>query len=636
VRVEIGESVSQTLEAPVATSACGCACSAEQAQRWKTPLIAALLAVFTLTLYAASLRNGFVALDDPVYITANPLIKSGLVWTNVVGAWNAIITGEWHPLTLISHMADVQMFGTKPAGHHFVSALWHAFNVALLFLLLNAATRFRGRSAVVAGLFAAFPLNVEAVAWAAERKSLLSTAFLLLAIGAYGWYVRRPGVPRYLLVMLFFALGLMSKPMIITLPCALLLLDYWPLRRFDLPGPRAGMNLGWGRQFLKLAAEKIPLLLVSAGSSLIATHAMRRYGAVVSLDFYPVQWRVKNTIFSYLLYIGKGLWPTHLAVFYPYQGSTLPVWKVAAAGLVLLGITAAVWHFREKRFLVTGWFWYLGILVPVIGIVQVGHQGLADRYAYVPFIGIFVMLVWLVSEIGEWLSLSRVMLTALALAAIAGYAVTTYAQIGYWHDSYTLWAHAVEVTSQNAFAEESLAQILTDNGRPDLAAQHFEAAIGYLPRWPMAHFDYANLLQQQGRFPDALREYRLALAYETEPDEACASHTNMGAIFIQLNQLPAAVAEFNAAISVRPKNWLPYLNRGLVEYTQGDLEAALKDFSQSLQLEPTPKAYLWQGKALEDKGSLTEAATAYQNALRAEPDLNEARDRLNAIRTKLR
>jgi protein O-mannosyl-transferase len=628
--------VSQTLEAPVTTTGCGCACAGAQAERWKTALIAAGLAAFTLGLYATSLHNGFVALDDPVYITANPLIKNGLVWRHVLDAWNAIITGEWHPLTLISHMADVQMFGLRPAGHHFMNALFHAFNVVLLFLLLKAATGFTERSAVVAGLFAAFPLNVEAVAWAAERKSVLSTAFLFLAFGAYGWYVRRPAVGRYLLVMLCFALGLMSKPMIITLPCVLLLVDYWPLRRWNLPSGNAEADAGWGRRFLKLAAEKIPLLLLSMGSSIITTRAMRRYGAVVPLNFYPVEWRVKNTIFSYLLYIGKGLWPTHLAVFYPYLGSTIATWKVAAAGVTLLAITATVWRFREKRYLVTGWFWYLGILVPVIGIVQVGHQGLADRYAYVPFVGIFVILVWLASETAERMGVSRVAMSALALAAIGGYAVTTYAQIGYWHDSYKLWAHAVDVTSENAFAEESLAQILVENGRSDLAGPHFEKATAFLPRWPMAHFDYANMLQEQGRFQEAIREYRLAIANETEPDEACASHANMGAIFIRENQLPEAISEFNAAIGIRPKNWLPYLNRGLVEYTQGDLEAATRDFSQSLRLTPTPKAYLWLGKAQEDKGLLAQAESNYESALRMEPDLREAQTQLSAVRAKAR
>lgn len=598
-------------------------------------MIAFLLAAFTLALYAPSLRNGFVSLDDPLYVTDNPLINQGLVWAHVVRAFNTIITGEWHPLTLISHMADVQMFGQNAAGHHFMSALWHAFNVVLLFLLLKAATGFTERSAAVAGLFAAFPLSVETVAWASERKSLLSTAFLFLAIGAYGWYVRRPGIARYLWIVLCFVLGLMCKAMIVTLPCALLLLDYWPLKRFDLPGPRTKVDAAWGRRLLMLIAEKIPLFVLSFLSARITSRGMEKYGAVVSVDFYPLQWRVKNTIFSYLLYILKGFWPTHLAVFYPYQAATLAVWKVVAAGVVLAGITAAVWRFREKRFLITGWFWYVGILVPVIGIVQVGHQALADRYAYVPFIGLFVILVWLGSELADRARLSRVTLYALTLALIAGYAVTTYAQIGYWHDTYTLWSHAAKVTSGNAFAEENLAQMLIERGRPDLAEQHFVAATGYLPRWPVAHFDFARLLQTQQRFPEAIREYRLALAYETEPDEACAAHINLGAIFIQQQQLDAALTEFNAAISVKQDNWLAFLNRGLVEYTEGNLDAATKDFSQAVRVTPTPKDYLWLGRGLEDKGELSQAAAAYENALRMEPDLTEAQTRLTAIRAKL-
>jgi Tfp pilus assembly protein PilF len=608
---------------------------APQPRSGKTLLVALLLAAATLALYAPSLRNDFVGLDDPVYVTFNPLVRQGLSWHNIPLTFNAIVTGEWHPLALMSHMADVQMFGLKPAGHHFTSMLWHALNVVLLFLLLKKATGYMARSAVVAALFAVFPLNVETVAWIAERKSLLSMAFLLLALFAYGWYVRRPSIARYLPIMLFFALGLMSKSMIITLPCALLLVDYWPLKRLDLPGLKTAPDRSWGRTFLKLVAEKIPLFLLSVVSALITVRGMRRYGALVSADFYPLRWRIKNTIFSYLLYILKGLWPTHLSVFYPYQAGTLAMWKVVAAGLVLVAITAVVWHFREKRYLVTGWFWYLGTMVPVIGIVQVGHQAMADRYAYVPFLGLFVIAVWLVSELADRTGLSRPTLAAITFTVLAGCAVTTYLQIGYWHDTYSLYSHAVEVTTRNAFAEENLAELLVEKGRPDLAALHYEATLRYLPQWSVGHFNFGVMLQQQQRFVEAIREYQLALAYETDVDEACATHINLGAIFIRQNQMAAALSEFNTAIALRPTNGLAFLNRGLLEYSQGSLDAATNDFSQAVQFMPTPKNYFWLGRALEDQGALSQAANAYENVLQMEPDMNEAQARLNAIRPKL-
>ncbi len=598
--------------------------------------IALLLAMGTLGLYAHSLRNNFIGLDDPVYVVDNPLINQGLVWNHIVRSFNTLVTGEWHPLALISHMTDVQLFGLKPAGHHFVSALWHAFNVVLLFLLLERATGYLRRSALVAAFFAVLPLNVETVAWIAERKSLISTAFLLLALFAYGWYVRKPGVARYLLVMLCFALGLMSKSMIITLPCALLLVDYWPLKRMDLPSAKTGSISDWSVTFVRLVAEKIPLLLLAVFSAWATTRGMRRYGALISMDYYPLPWRVKNVIFSYLRYIAKGLWPTHLAVFYPYQGSTLPIWKVVFAAVVLVAITATVWHFRETRYLVTGWFWYLGTLVPVIGIVQVGHQALADRYAYVPFLGLFVAVVWLGSELVERFAVSGMMLAALTSAVLLGYAVSTYAQIGYWHDTYALYFHAAEVTSENAFAEEQLGGMLVEDGRPDLAASHFEAAIRYLPQWSVSHFDYALLLQHQKRIDESVRQYQLALAYETDLSEAFAAHINLAAIFFDEKKLSAALSELNAALKIKPTNGLALMNRGLVEYSQRNLDVAVQDLSDAARNKQGPESYFWLGHALEDKGEFNKAADAYQAALRLKPDLDEARIRLDAIGMKLR
>ena len=600
-----------------------------------TWMVALLLAASTLALYAPSLHNDFIGLDDPVYVTDNPLIRGGLVWHNIPLVFNAVVTGEWHPLALLSHMADVQIYGMNPAGHHFTSALWHAFNVALLFLLLRRVTGYLGRSVAVAGLFAVLPLNVEAVAWIAERKSLISAAFMLLALLAYGWYVAKPSAVRYVTIMLCFALGLMAKSMIITLPCALLLLDYWPLKRFDLPGTAKPDSPPWSHTFWKLVAEKIPLLLLSVVSALITMRGMRRYGAVVSANFYPLDWRIKNTVFSYLRYILKGLWPAHLAAFYPYDAGKLPMWEVAGAVAVLLAITWLVWHFRAKRYLVTGWFWYLGTMVPVIGIVQVGHQAIADRYAYVPFLGLFVMAAWLGSELAARIRLSRVALGAITGAILAGYASVTYVQIGYWHDTLALWIHATQVTKENAFAEENVAQLLAADGRPELAVPHYEAAIGYLPRWSVARFDFGVVLQGLHRYPQAIEQYQLALAYETDTDEAAATHINLGAIYIAQGNTPAALSEFNAALAIQPANGLAILNRGLVEYSQGSLDAAIDDFTKAVQLMGTPKAYFWQGRAFEDKGQFVKAAGAYESALRLEPDLKDAQARLEAIQSKL-
>ncbi|MGA3293064.1 MAG: tetratricopeptide repeat protein [Candidatus Acidiferrales bacterium] len=603
--------------------------------REATLLIALLLALVTLALYEPSLHNGFVSYDDPSYIINNARVHQGLSWDNIRWAFTTTAVDNWHPLTWIAYMADVQLFRSNPLGHHLVNVLLHTLNVVLLFLLLRRATGCVFRSAMVAGLFAVFPLNVENVAWVAELKSVLCVTFVLLALWAYGWYARRPGVGRYLAVAVLFAFALMAKPLAVTLPFALLLVDYWPLNRLAPPTTRTQETTFSWSQFGKLFAEKIPLFLLSAGSALLALYAQRHGGTVVSAESYPLQWRIKNVVYSYLLYILKGLWPSHLSVFYPYPGDSLGWWKVAAAAVVLFAITMAVWSFRQHRYLLSGWLWYLGTMVPMIGIVQVGHQAIADRYAYLPFLGLFVLAVWLVSDLAEKAGVSRVALAVVAFAVLAGYAATSYIQSGYWRDSYALFSHAADVTTGNAFAEENVAESLAGMGRPDLAMQHYETAVRYLPRWSNGHYNFAFALQQEHRFDEAIHEYQLALAYETDADEASAAHGNLGAIFVQRNQLAAALSEFSTAIRITPTNGLAFLNRGLVEYSQGSLDAAANDFSQAVQFMPAPKTYFWLGRALEDKGALGQAASAYETVLRMDPDANDAKVRLNVIRPKL-
>lgn len=376
--------------------------------KYRTAIVALLLFFGTLALYYPALQNGFVNYDDPAYVTSNPHVQQGLTKRSVAWAFSSTAEANWHPLTWLSHMLDVQLFGLRPAGHHAQSVLWHAVNVVLLFLLLAKATGFLGRSAVVAALFAVHPLNVESVAWVSERKTVLCTFFLLLALAAYGWYVKRPRASLYLLVALLFALGLMAKPMLITLPFLLLILDFWPLERF----PQTPLN--------KLVIEKIPLLALSAASAAITLYAQRAGGAVGSTQLLPLAMRVKNAIYSYLIYLDKTLWPARLAVFYPHPEGALSLWKVAGAAVILIAITIAFQHFRESRYLLLSWLWFLITLAPVIGIVQVGRQAWADRYAYIPLWGLFVIGVWLVAEIAARISLSRTAQVAIASAVLLG------------------------------------------------------------------------------------------------------------------------------------------------------------------------------------------------------------------------
>lgn len=502
--------------------------------RGQTLLVVLLLVLGTLLVYEPSLHSAFVNYDDPLYVTENYHVLQGLSWHNVAWTLTATIEANWHPLTWISHMADVQFFGLHATGHHLVNVLLHTLNVVLLFLLLRYATDKILPSAMVAALFALCPLNVESVAWISERKALLSTTFLLLALFAYGWYAHRPGAGRYLMVVLFFALGLMAKPMVITLPFLLLLADYWPLERFAKFSSNPHGKAGYG--VLKLVGEKIPLLALCAGSALITLYAQRIGGARDFGVWLPLSLRIKNAIYSYLAYIMKGLWPVHLAVFYPHPENSLGWWKVSAAGLSLLAMTVVVWHYREKKYLLTGWFWYLVTLVPVIGIVQVGNQAMADRYAYVPFVGLFIIVAWLGAEWAARIRMSASIVTSIALIALAGYTYVTHIQIGYWRNSYTLFSHALEVTTKNGIAEDNFGVALAEMGRPDLAIRHFESAIEWMPQLSTAHYDFGTLLQRQNHLERAVAEYKLALAYTRNPVEAARAHNNLGVALSQLNQ----------------------------------------------------------------------------------------------------
>ena len=593
-------------------------------QRIAVPLIGLLLFLGTVALYYPTLHNGFVNYDDPAYVTSNWHVQQGLTSRSVAWAFTATAEANWHPLTWISHMQDVRWFGMRPAGHHAQSVFWHALNVVLLFLLLAKATGFVGRSALVAGLFAVHPLNVESVAWIAERKTVLCTFFLLLALAAYGWYAKKPRVGRYLLVALFFALALMAKPMAITLPFMLLLVDFWPLRRF----PRTSLS--------KLVLEKIPLLALSAASAAITLYAQRAGGAVGLIEALPLAMRVKNAIYSYLIYVEKTVWPSRLAVFYPHPEGSLALWRVIVAAAVLAAITALFWHFRERRYLLAGWLWFLGTLIPVIGIVQVGRQAWADRYAYFPVWGLLVIAVWLLAEAAARIKLSLAAQVAIASAVLLGYSVAAHIQMGYWRDSYSLFTHAIQATDANPVAEGNLGSALIDMQRPELAVPHLERAIQLMPTLAAAHYNLGILLQRQNELNRALQEYQLALQYASDEHEAAQTHNNLGVLFKQLGRRDEAITEFTYAIALNPHEQNSLLGRGLIERDEGKLDAALHDFSQAARTAPSPSALYWKGRVLEDKGQLAASAEAYRGALKLSPGFGDTQARLERIANALR
>jgi tetratricopeptide (TPR) repeat protein len=407
--------------------------------------------------------------------------------------------------------------------------------------------------------------------------------------------------------------------MVITLPFALLLVDFWPLQRF----PATPIS--------KLALEKIPLLALSAASAAITLYAQRTGGAVGSTELLPMAMRVKNAIYSYLTYVEKAVWPSGLAVFYPHPEGSLALWKVLGASAVLAVVTALFWHFRERPYLLVGWFWFLGTLAPVIGIVQVGRQAWADRYAYLPLWGLFVIGVWLASEGAARISLSRAAQVAIAMVVLLGYSVMAHIQIGYWRNSYSLFARAIQVTDGNPIAEGNLGSALMEMRRPDLAISHLERAIWLMPTFSTAHYNLGTLLQRQNELDRALREYQLALKYGPDEQEAAQTHNNLGVLLNQLGRRDDAVAEFTQAIALNPFEQNSLVGRGMIEYEEGKLDAALQDFARAAQVAPSPQAFYWQGRVLEDKGQLSAAAEAYRTALKLAPDFGDTQVRLGNV-----
>jgi protein O-mannosyl-transferase len=595
--------------------------------RHATLLCGLLLAVGTLSLYGRAIGNDFVNCDDPVYVTKNAIVQGGLTWSNLRWALTSTSEANWHPLTWISHMADVSVFGLHPAGHHLHNNILHTINVVLLFLLVLQFTGSRVKSLLVAGLFAIHPLNVESVAWIAERKSLLSTLFLLLGLAAYGWYVSKRTIGRYLAVALCFAMGLMAKPMVITFPFCLLLLDYWPLNRLVWTSSGADFR----RAFFTLIREKIPLFAMSAASAAITMYAQQQGGAVKSLTVVPLGRRLGNAVYSYLKYLEKGIWPSDLAVFYPHPGAALALWKVLGAAAALLSITVIVWRQKKCPYLLVGWLWYLGTMIPVIGIVQVGGQAMADRYTYVPFMGLFVIVALLADEvISRPLPTFRIGIVAAAVGLVGA----TYVQIGYWRNSVTLFTHALRVTPDNAFAESSLGTALLDMGRLNEAAYHLQTAIRLTPGFLPQHYTLGMIFQRQNRLEEAEREYQMVIDRSTDPAESAQSHNNLGVLFSQENQLDRAVREFDAAIRINPNEQNSYLGRGLIEYQRGQAGAAVGDFRRATQIAPSAMAYLWLGSACESERDETCATQAYEGALQLSPGLTEARNRLKLLREK--
>jgi protein O-mannosyl-transferase len=587
-------------------------------------VVCLVLVVAVLGLYNAVSHSAFLNYDDDHYVVGNKHVRAGLSGATLGWAFTSLEEANWHPLTWLSHALDCQLFQLNPAGHHYVNLLLHAANVVLLFLILQWLTGYTGRSLMVAALFAVHPINVESVAWVAERKNVLSMLFLLLAIGAYGWYVRRPGVGRYLSVVALFAMGLMAKPMVITLPFVLLLLDYWPLGRMNFSGeisqvdtspPSEPPSSNAGRSWLRLCVEKIPLLLFALASAVVTMVAQKAGGAVASITIRTPWLRVENAIVCYARYLGKAIWPTRLAALYPYPDS-LPVWQVMSSALVLLVVSAVVLRYRQQRYLVTGWLWFVGTLVPMIGLVQVGNQAMADRYAYLPFIGLFVIVVWGVAEWTNRFRAAKLFVTVGAVAAVVALSAVTFIQVKYWRDDYSLWTHALAVTQRNFVAENNFARALTQQGREEEAVKHFRAAADIEPNDPVSQINLGIYSENHGDLKQATTRYQRVLTLTQDAELRASAFANLGTIFFAVKDYAHARQNFDSALKLGFDFPTVLLDSAVIAQKEGDLQRAIDYYARFAAGEPSDVAYLLLAQALERSGRSREAAFAAQQAQR--------------------
>jgi tetratricopeptide (TPR) repeat protein len=593
--------------------------SAEPLLRFPAWLVALLLAIVTLVVYAPARHYAFVNYDDPEYVYENAHVLNGLTLENIAWAFTRFYACNWHPLTWISHMLDCQFWGTNAGMHHLVNVTFHAANTVLLFIVLRKMTGARWRSALVAALFAWHPLRVESVAWIAERKDVLSTFFWLLTIGAYHWYVRQPGWRRYLVVTLCFGLGLLSKPMLVTLPFVLLLLDFWPLKRLKLSAGNA----------LRLVYEKVPLLVMAGASCAVAYLAQQRERAIQPLENLPPALRLANALTSYAVYLKKMFWPTDLAVFYPLP-TTVSFWELTGAVVLLAGITALVIAMRSRYpYLLVGWFWYMGTLIPVIGLVQVGDQALADRYTYVSSLGVLISIIWGVEELVRHWRHRVSALSLISLSLIILCVLLTRQQLGYWQNSETLFGHALKVSPDNYRAHYNLGCALSEKGSYAEAIYHYQEAVRLRPNYTDARYNLAAELIRENRSDEAVQQ--LLDIIRIKPDFAEARN-NLGVILSKEGRMDEALVQFQEAVRLKPAFAEARKNFGTGLMQAGRLDEAIGQLQEAVRLKPDIAE--WRdsfGLALAQQGRTNEAISQFQEAVRLKPDFAEARNNLGVL-----
>jgi len=595
-------------------------------------LLSLLLVGATLALYFPVNHHPFVNYDDDEYVTDNLHVKAGLTWDTLAWAFTTYDAANWHPLTWLSHALDYWLFQLDPAGHHDTNLLLHGLNVAVLFWVLWLATGYPGRSLMVAALFALHPINVESVVWVAERKNLLSMLFFLLALGSYRWYARQPRVGRYAAVTLLYVLGLMSKPQVITLPFVLLLWDYWPLRRMATPDQEfvpvtEPAAIFPQRSFSWLLKEKLPLIALSAASAVVTMKAQRLGGGINTDN--SLFTRLANATVSYARYLGQAFWPARLVPMYPYPQNSLKAWAMAAAFFLFVVSTAVAVAGRRHRYLLVGWLWFVGTLVPMIGLVQVGRQAMADRYAYLPFVGLFIIICW---GVGDWARQRQIPVAwqaGVSVCVLFALATGTHRQIGFWDDNVRLWTRTVQITSRNYLAEDNLGIALEAQERPQEAMPHFARAAEIEPSYVFSYVHMGIYQHQQGDFRGALLQYQKVISLTQNDISHYAEIRHR--IFANMATAYAGLADFGharecleLALSLNPDSAEEWTSLGIMAQKSGDVDRALQAYSQAIKIQPTRRSYLLLAQALQEAGRRDEAQASIQQAMALPGDTGNA------------
>jgi tetratricopeptide (TPR) repeat protein len=585
--------------------------------RRRTMLVCLVLLIATLTVYWQVGRFDFINYDDTGYITGNDHVKSGLTLKGLIWSFQTTGLSNWHPLTWLSFMLDIEIYGLNAGGHHLTSVLFHLANTLLLFILLRRMTTALWPSAFVAALFALHPLHVESVAWVAERKDVLSTFLGMLSLISYVRYTQQHSRSWYGLALLCFMLALMAKPMLVTLPFVLLLLDYWPLGRIKFNSAFGLQSSDQTSSVFSLLFEKIPFFILTAASCVVTYYAQQSGGAVVPFELYPLSIRVANAVVAYMAYIGKMFWPAQLAVFYPYPDS-FALWQVAAAAAVLVAVF--IWvtvQIRKRPYLAVGWLWYFGTLVPVIGLVQVGSQAMADRYTYVPLIGLFIMIAWGGAELIVRRRLKRIRVAIVLGAVLMALMIVARVQTGHWANSITVFEHAIKTTGGSWVAHNNLGKALTDLGSGTEAFQHYSAALRYNPNSAHIHVNFGSALLAQGKIDEAVDHFDHAL--KLDPDFAEA-YNNLGLAHVRRGHIEDAVYYFRIALQKNPYHANANKNLNLAISINAKINQAVTRMRQSLNIDLAESGLDLKMVELSNrKKDLIETLNQYQKALFKQP-----------------